>query len=483
MAMAIALVASSLFPQFWRIYLVFLLMRTAGAQQPQKHRFTLVSTLDTSPSSKWISLSGEFAFGFYKTNPSGQYLLGVWFDNISTKTLVWTANRDGPVEKDATLELSATGIQLFHSKSTVRRIPELAVATVAAAEMRDNGNFVLLDASDQPVWQSFDYPTDTMLPGQTIMSPYTLYSRAKNANYSTGRFVLSFQKNGDLRLVPAERVADDSSSYWSFETGNDGMHPYNLNFGKNGILSLVDASNKTVVWHASIWNGTGRAGQFPRRVTLDADGILRGYVWKGDGASSWTSQWQALYDPCEVNGQCGLNGICQMIHNSLACTCPPGFDFLDSNDHLKGCSRDPSQQICGAKSIMQAIGNTDWSGNDYASMTSVNETACKQACIEDCMCVVVVYGLVSGEELCWKKAMPLRNGRTGADRLTFVKVVPEPSRLQPSKNSKVSKERGLVAIAIALLFCSAALAAFSLIFLLRGRRLRPKEQPKVAEGL
>uniref|UniRef100_A0A0C9RJ83 Receptor-like serine/threonine-protein kinase n=1 Tax=Wollemia nobilis TaxID=56998 RepID=A0A0C9RJ83_9CONI len=485
MAMAIALAASRLFRQFSTIYLLLLLMMSAGAkQQAQKHRFIIGSALNTSTSSKWISPSGEFAFGFYKVMPR-LYLVGVWFDNISNKTLVWTANRDdGPVGEDSTLQLSSTGLQLSNSQSTVRRITELPGQSVSAAEMRDNGNFVLLNASKQPVWQSFDRPTDTLLPGQTIKSPYTLYARATNTNYSKGRFVLSFQKNGDLMLFPVERVGDRASHYWPTETATNGTGPSNLNFGTNGILSLVDASSNTTVWNATIWNNINTTEQFLGRVTLDADGILRGYVWKGDGDTSWIPQWRALEDPCQVKGQCGLNSICQGNQNSFACTCPPGFDFVDSDDPSKGCSRDPSKESCSDNSTMMPIGNIDWWGNDYGEMI-LNETECQQACIEDCMCVVVVYS--APDEFCWKKAMPLRDGKTGADRATFVKIVSEPSQsdLRPPKQKRQGEKKRkvkrmvILGFGMGLLVCSAIITTISLIIWLRGRRF----QHKLAEGL
>uniref|UniRef100_A0A0D6QVI5 non-specific serine/threonine protein kinase n=1 Tax=Araucaria cunninghamii TaxID=56994 RepID=A0A0D6QVI5_ARACU len=194
-----------------------------------------------------------------------------------------------------------------------------------------------------------------------------------------------------------------------------------------------------------------------------------------------------------VNDAC-LNGIYQ---NSSGCTCLAGFDYVERDDPLKGCRWNASQQICGASSVMQDIGDPDWPGNDYEQITPVNKTACKQACVEDCQCIVAIYGILAdGQGSCWKKAMPLKNGRTDTERSAFVKVVPQPPPSsepppssqppppsEPPKQSKEGKGKLLAAIGIALLFCSSLFAAISLIIWLRGARLRPKEQHKFVQGL
>ncbi|GLJ05473.1 hypothetical protein SUGI_0018800 [Cryptomeria japonica] len=98
------------------------------------------TTLSTSENSKWDSPNGQFAFGFYTLTP----------------TLC-------------------------------------AGRLVASASMLDSGNFVLLNAQSNPIWQSFDYPTDTLLPGQMLKWKADMFSKASPANYSTGRFQLSMQ--------------------------------------------------------------------------------------------------------------------------------------------------------------------------------------------------------------------------------------------------------------------------------------------------
>ncbi|GLJ35623.1 hypothetical protein SUGI_0716000 [Cryptomeria japonica] len=170
--------------------------------------------------------------------------------------------------------------------------------------------------------------------------------------------------------------------------------------------------------------------------------------------------------PCAITddgvGVCGYNGICQVSGLSSNCTCPPGFDFVDQGNYSKGCfqniSRHQSCSVTGVK--MQKIEQIDWPNNDYWYSNSTNETACQEACIQDCFCTVAIYNNASGTE-CWKKALPLKNGGSSATRIAFVKVYDD----GPPTQSKERKEgKGLMVIGIILMVCSFVFAA-SLLFI------------------
>ncbi|KAI9198618.1 hypothetical protein LWI28_019179 [Acer negundo] len=68
--------------------------------------------------------------------------------------------------------------------------------------MLETGNLVLQDRNNRTIWQSFDHPTDTLLPGQKLMAGQKLVARASANEWNEGRFYLS---------VTSEAVC---SSYW-----------------------------------------------------------------------------------------------------------------------------------------------------------------------------------------------------------------------------------------------------------------------------
>ncbi|RVW66349.1 hypothetical protein CK203_065233 [Vitis vinifera] len=69
---------------------------------------SLGSSIVAGSNASWRSLSADFAFGFYPL-ASGLYLVGIWFDKISERTLVWSANRDNPAERGSTVRLTLPG--------------------------------------------------------------------------------------------------------------------------------------------------------------------------------------------------------------------------------------------------------------------------------------------------------------------------------------------------------------------------------------
>ncbi|KAL6499594.1 hypothetical protein OROGR_027504 [Orobanche gracilis] len=119
--------------------------------------------------STWTSPSGDFAFGFRQVSPSPGYLLAIMFDKMpeTEKTIVWSANRDRPVEEGSTVQLYANGsYELQDTRGyTIWFANVIGSGGVDYGAMLDNGNFVL-KRNNPIVWQSFDEPTDTLLPEQ-----------------------------------------------------------------------------------------------------------------------------------------------------------------------------------------------------------------------------------------------------------------------------------------------------------------------------
>ena len=159
------------------------------------------SSITAGSNDSLLSLNGDFAFGFYALQ-NGLYLVGVWFDRIPEKTLVWSASRDSPAEQGSSIQLTNAGaLVLTYVNGTGLQIYNEAAASLGT--MENDGNFVLRDSSSRILWRSFDWPTNTLLPGQVLVQNQKLYSNAKgssNSNYSTGDFMLEMQIDGNLVL-------------------------------------------------------------------------------------------------------------------------------------------------------------------------------------------------------------------------------------------------------------------------------------------
>ncbi|KAK4856444.1 hypothetical protein QYF36_017576 [Acer negundo] len=81
--------------------------------------------------------------------------------------------------------------------------------------------------------------------------------------------------------------------------------------------------------------------------------------------------------------------------------------------------------------------HTDWPQIDYEHFGGVSEEYCKHACLSDCFCSVVMYH----NEECWKKRLPLTNGRNDPSirdktliKLSFSFTKVQPHRVMSTMN-------------------------------------------------
>ncbi|XP_077213597.1 G-type lectin S-receptor-like serine/threonine-protein kinase LECRK4 [Tasmannia lanceolata] len=394
---------------------------------PQAANISLGSTLLAGNSSYWLSPSGDFAFGFY--NLTGDlFLAGIWFHKIPEKTLVWSANRDRPVRIGSTIQLTPWGTLVVSDPPGTDNFWIYNGASADSASMQDDGNFVLRNSGSNVVWQSFNSPTDTLLPGQTLHRDKHLISNANGTtNYSTGRFELLMQYDGNLLLN--DQYADPA--YWFTGTLTESSI---LVFNQSTMLMYV-FDYTPIAFLTDAAKLPRPLGDYYHRAMIDDGGNFVQYTfWKGNGsgvsARHWSVVWRAIEDPCTTNALCGEYGYCVLDENQKAsCRCLQGFSQLDPNNPFKGCYSDFLPESCEKNSSranfeVVRMNDFDFPNSGYTDLLRLNDVdadRCEKAVKEDCFCMAAV--LENG--ICRKKRMPLLNGRQGISSsglLAFVKV-------------------------------------------------------------
>lgn len=121
-----------------------------------------------------VSAGGTFTMGFFSTGVSMSMKrhLGIWF-TVSPDAVCWVANRDRAVNGySGVLAVSDTGSLLLLDGSAGHLVwSSNSTSTPSAeAQLLDSGNLVVRDrgSSAAILWQSFDHPSNTMLPGMKL---------------------------------------------------------------------------------------------------------------------------------------------------------------------------------------------------------------------------------------------------------------------------------------------------------------------------
>ncbi|XP_049414782.1 receptor-like serine/threonine-protein kinase SD1-8 [Solanum stenotomum] len=125
-----------------------------------------------------ISSGGNFELGFFTPGDSPYYYIGIWYKKLNMQTVVWVANRDKPLDDhavDANLIISQGNLVLLdrHKNSIWSALAGNINQNVSVtAVLHDDGNLILSDTAKALtpllLWQSFDYPTHTCLPGAKL---------------------------------------------------------------------------------------------------------------------------------------------------------------------------------------------------------------------------------------------------------------------------------------------------------------------------
>ncbi|PRQ35339.1 putative protein kinase RLK-Pelle-SD-2b family [Rosa chinensis] len=372
----------------------------------------------------WASPSGEFAFGFRKIGNAG-FLLAIWFENIQEKTIVWSANRNNPVQQGSSVEFSAEGELSLTDIGTGKRTNiadgQSRDTGVAYAAMLDTGNFVLATRNSTYLWQSFDHPTDTILPTQTLNLNSSLFAQLTATNYSEGRFKFVLDSGGNLTLYTMNYAFKSTNfPYLKVQTGSG----FQVIFNQSGSIYLI-AQNGSMLGDPVLEDLVSTQDVY-QRATLDYDGVLRHYKHPKNTDSAWSSYSYIPPNICTAiqeytgGGACGFNSLCKQEDSAHTnCSCPPSYIHVDQDDERKGCKQNFVPQSCDKASSetdlfeLKELKLTDWPGGDYEYFQNVSKEQCKQSCLADCFCAIAYFNEINSA--CWKKGIPLVNGRIDED--------------------------------------------------------------------
>ncbi|MFS8012533.1 putative S-locus glycoprotein [Helianthus anomalus] len=267
-------------------------------------------------------------FSVIPGNSKNRYL-GIWFKKISPRTVLWVANRETPLTSTTgVLKVNSNGmLLLFSGYNTVIWSSNSSVSVGNApvvAKILGSGNLVVCDDSSTDkdfVWQSFDYPTDTLLAGmkfgKDLLTSVDRYLTSwKSMDYpspglyvswmDTNGYPQAFQKRGSvlqLRFGPWTCVR-----FSGFPSKPNPIYTYDFVFNEKEVYSIFHLISNAIM----------------SRVYLSLEGNEMRLNWI-DPAQGWMSYLVTTVDMCAQYGLCGAYGICN-INSSPACSCMEMFE-------------------------------------------------------------------------------------------------------------------------------------------------------------
>ncbi|CAN6275649.1 unnamed protein product [Urochloa humidicola] len=368
-----------------------------------------------------VSSNGKFALGFFQpgnnsSNNSVNLYLGIWFNKVPKLTPVWSANGDNPISNsslaspklmissDGNLVILAEGAFIW---STLAHI----TAKETIAVLLGNGNLVLRSSSNSSdiLWQSFDYPTDTLLSGakfginKVTGLNHHIVSRKNLIDQAPGVYSNRLSLDGTMRVSWKSSI-----EYWSSGKWNGKFFDSIPEMSGPTICNYTFVSNHQEIYFSYSLLDDNTIFQ----VMLDVSGQWKVRIWE---AHDWVT---FLYEPksqCDVYAVCGAFAVCSNSNNAKPlCYCMKGFSVRspedwELEDRTGGCIRNTPLNCRGSGSYKnRTTGMTDkfysmpfvrLPPNSIGILNATSAKACAEFCLSNCSCTA--YSYIQGGCFIW----------------------------------------------------------------------------------
>uniref|UniRef100_A0A0E0B678 Receptor-like serine/threonine-protein kinase n=1 Tax=Oryza glumipatula TaxID=40148 RepID=A0A0E0B678_9ORYZ len=341
-----------------------------------------------------VSDGGAFAMGFFSPSNStpDKLYLGIWYNDIPVRTVVWVANQETPVTNGTTLSLTeSSDLVVSDADGRVRWTANVTGGAAGAgngnttAVLMNTGNLVVRSPNGTALWQSFEHPTDSFLPGMKLRMTYS--TRASD------------------RLVSWRGPADPSPGSFSYGGDTDTLLQVFMWNGTRPVMrdgpwtgDVVDGqyqTNSTAINYLAILSRDDEvsiefavpASAPHTRYALTYAGEYQLQRW-----SAASSAWSVLQEwptGCGRYGHCGANGYCDNTAAPVpTCRCLAGFEPAAS----AGCRRTVAVRCGDGFLAVEGMKPPD----KFVRVANVATLeACAAECSGNCSCVAYAYANLS----------------------------------------------------------------------------------------
>ncbi|KAI3442158.1 Receptor-like serine/threonine-protein kinase [Psidium guajava] len=415
-----------------------------------------------------LSNDSSFAFGFVTTSDVTAFSLAII--HLSTKSMVWSANRDSPVKMSDKFVFDATGNAFLQKGGSVVWSTDSGGKGVSVMELRDSGNLVLLGNNSGVIWQSFSHPTDTLLSKQEFAEGMKLVSqKSKNLSYTLEI------KSGDMILSAAYGTPQP---YWSM--GDDTRKIVNEDGGQVASASL-DANSwnfydqsRTLLWQFRISTNTDPNATWI--TVLGNDGIISfTNLQSGD-----PSPTRIPDDPCGTPEPCDPYLICS---SNKICRC---LSTLSTHANCGSGINSPCDPSASPVDLISAGDSISYFALAYVSPSlQADLSGCKSSCLANCSCLAMFFQNSTGNCYLFNDVGAFIASDSSSGFTAMIKVSSKGGAAGTPGGSGSSKKRVILVVVISLV---TVLLIFGLIYggfrwySSRGRFPEPHEETSEEEN-
>ncbi|CAN6275153.1 unnamed protein product [Urochloa humidicola] len=406
-------------------YMMFLLLLCLG-YRPHAYAAADGSTLTAGRSlisgERLVSRNGKFALGFFQTGSSKfsgntilpNWYLGIWFNKIPKFIAVWVANRDTPITEPSfnlsKLTFSGDGNLVIMNHVTHSEIWSTQIfrrtktSSNNTAVLSDNGNLVIQDGSKPAriLWQSFDHPTDVILPGGKIGHnkvtglKYKAVSKKNLLDPGSGSYCMEHDPTGSKKII--DKLCNSSIVYFSTGEWNGKYFASVPEMSSNAFafVKFVDTREEEY-WTVDTFDETVTAF-----IILDSNGLTKMLVWV-NGLQDLETLYTQPKGSCDVFAVCGPFTICNENALPLSCTCMAGFSMKSLKDwnldyKRGGCMRNnqlecnkniSTKELTDKFFVISSVSGLPDDSHAMEAVASAHE--CMEVCLSNCSCTAYSY--------------------------------------------------------------------------------------------
>ncbi|CAL5402889.1 unnamed protein product [Camellia sinensis] len=353
-----------------------------------------------------VSSGGSFEMGFFSLGSSNNWYWGIWYKKITTQTVVWVANREIPITNPSgVIKIVNPGILVLLKKTAGKIIWSTNTSRSVqnpVAQLLESGNLVVKDANDDNpdnfLWQSFDYPCDTLLPGMKLGKNFVTgldwYLSSWKSNDDPARGLYTYWL--DFHGYPQFWGSNGSIEWYRYGPWNGQRFTGYPSLNQNNIYNFSCVFSKQEAYYIyELLNSS-----IVSRLLINKNGYMQRWTWVD--RRGWVLYTTGPTTTCDSYAMCGAYASCN-IGNSPICGCLDKFVPRLPTEWAMGISssgyvRRKALDCQNSDGFLKYLGIKLLDTRYSWFNESMTLKECQTACLHNCTCMAyATLNISSGE--------------------------------------------------------------------------------------